>query len=73
MHSLPGKAIKKNQRSLTFFEYPRAYILDNLQHLLHRLHFDLADSLCGYAVFISEHLQCFFLILSEPAARDDVA
>ena len=48
-------------------------VLDNLAHLFHRLHFDLANSLCRYAVFIGEHLQRFFLILSEPAPCDDVA
>ena len=48
-------------------------VLDNLAHLLHRLHFDLANSLCRHAVLIGEHLQRFFLIFGQPAPRDDVA
>ena len=48
-------------------------VLDFLAHLLHGLHFNLANALSGYAVFVGQHLQRFFLIFREPAARDDVA
>ena len=70
----PDRKDKKSQATLGLFLHgARDLVLDNLAHLFHRLHVDLANPLCRHAVLIGEHLQCFFLILSEPAPRDDVA
>ena len=70
----PERKDKKSQAKLGFFlDGARDLVLDNLAHLFHSLHVDLANPLCRHAVFVGEHLQCFFLIFGEPAVRDDVA
>ena len=70
----PERKDKKSQAKLgLFLDGARDLVLDNLAHLFHSLHVDLANPLCRHAVFVGEHLQRSFAIVNKPAVRDDVA
>ena len=70
----PERKEKKAKQSSAFFlDGARDLVLDNLAHLFHSLHVDLANPLCRHAVFVGEHWQRSFAIINKPAVRDDVA